>query len=55
MKNKEQNTAQLQIRIQPSLFECFKKVCDEKYKSVSGTLKDLIVEFVEKNEKNNHR
>jgi predicted DNA-binding protein len=48
---KEQNTSQLQIRIQPSLYERLKKVCEHKYKSISGTMKDLIVKFVEENEK----
>lgn len=47
MDKKELNTAQLQIRIQPSLFEQFKMVCDKKYKSVSGMLKDLIVKCIE--------
>ena len=50
MTKKEQNTAQLQIRIQPSLYDRLKKVCDKKYKSISGAMKDLIVKFVEDNE-----
>ena len=50
MAKKEQNTAQLQIRIQPSLYDRLKKVCDCKYKSISGAMKDLIVKFVEENE-----
>jgi hypothetical protein len=51
MNKKEQNTDQLQIRIQPSLFKKFKKTCEKKYKSVSGALKDLIIKFVEENKK----
>ena len=50
MNKKEQNTAQLQIRIQPSLFKKFKLVCDKRYKSVSGMLKDLIVKCIDENE-----
>ena len=47
---KEKNTAQLQIRIRPSLLKRFKKVCDKKYKSVAGAVKEVIVKFVEENE-----
>jgi hypothetical protein len=49
MDKKELNTSQVQIRIQPSLFKKFKSVCDKKYKSVSGMLKDLIVRCIEEN------
>ena len=50
MSKKEQNTAQMLIRIQPSLYEKFKLVCDKKYTSVSGMVKEMIVKFVEENE-----
>jgi predicted DNA-binding protein len=50
MNKKEQNTSQLQIRIRPSLLEKFKKVCEKKYKSVAGAIKEMIVKFVEENE-----
>jgi predicted DNA-binding protein len=50
MDKKEQNTGQLQIRIQPSLHKRLKKVCERKYKTISSTIKDLIVEFIKENE-----
>ena len=51
MKKKELNTGQLQIRIQPSLHEKFKEVCERKYASISSVVKELIVKFLEDNEK----
>ena len=50
MEKKEQNTGQLQIRIQPSLYERFRKICEKKYASISSVVKDLIVKFVEGSE-----
>ena len=50
MDKKEQNTAQVQIRIQPSLYERFKKMCEKKYGTISGVIKDLMVKAVEESE-----
>lgn len=50
MNKKERNTGQLQIRIQPSLFDRFRKICEKKYASISGVIKELIVKYVEENE-----
>ena len=51
MENKkEKSTEQLMLWIQPTLYKRFKKVCEKKYSSVSGMVKKLIVDFVEKNE-----
>jgi predicted DNA-binding protein len=50
MNKKEQNTNQMRICIQPSLHKRLKKVCEQKYKTVSGVIKDLILVFVEENE-----
>ena len=50
MEKKEQNTGQLQIRIQPTLYERFKKICERKYASISSVVKELVVKYVEDNE-----
>ena len=51
MDKKEKSTEQMLVFMQPSLYKRFRKVCEKKYSSVSGIVKKLIVEFVEKNEK----
>lgn len=50
MDKKEQNTAQLQIRIRPSLYDKLKKTCQKRYISVSGAIKGMILDFIEQNE-----
>jgi predicted DNA-binding protein len=50
MDKKEQNTMQMQIRIQPSLYRRLQAISEAKYKSVSGLIKDLIVKFLDENE-----
>jgi hypothetical protein len=50
MDKKEKSTEQMLVFMQPSLYKRFRKVCEKKYSSVSGMVKKLILEFVEKNE-----
>jgi len=47
---KEQSNSQLQIRIPFSLLKRLKGVCNQKYRSVSSVVKELILKFVEENE-----
>ena len=39
--------------VQPDLYEKFKKCCEKKYKTISETLRDLIVEYVERKTEEN--
>jgi hypothetical protein len=50
MNKKEKATEQMLVWLQPSLYARFKKICEKKYSSVSGTIKELMIKFVEANE-----
>jgi len=49
MSKKEKSTEQLMLWVPPSLNKKFKKVCEKKYSSVSGMIKELMVKFIEAN------
>jgi predicted DNA-binding protein len=48
---RENSDKEMQIRMPPSLYERFKTICDGRYKSVSAVVKELMVKFVEDNER----
>lgn len=47
---KEKVTQELGIRIQPSLYKIFQDKCNARYKTVSEVLRELIVEYIGKEE-----
>jgi hypothetical protein len=50
---KEKINRQVILQVQPSLFGKFKKGCEENYKTVSEVLRELMGEYVRKNESKN--
>jgi len=47
---KEKVTKDINIRVQPTLFEKLRKKCHGKYQTVSEVVRQLIVEYVDKKE-----
>jgi metal-responsive CopG/Arc/MetJ family transcriptional regulator len=45
---KEKITELLNIRIQPTLMEKFKKKCNKNYKTFSEVIRELIIRYIEK-------
>jgi metal-responsive CopG/Arc/MetJ family transcriptional regulator len=46
--NKENVTRDLNVKIQPTLFDEFAKQCKSKYKTVSEVIRELMVEYIER-------
>lgn len=44
---KEKSDKDMRIRIPLSMHKKFKVLCDKKYKTVSGTIKELILKYIE--------
>ena len=49
--NKEKSVKGMLVMVPPSLLERFKAMCDRRYATVSGTVKKLMVEWIEREEK----
>lgn len=45
--DKEKVTKDINIRVQPSLFEKLRKRCKTRYKTISEVIRELIVQYVE--------
>ena len=45
----------MQIRVQPSLFEEFKKSCENNYKKVSEVIRELMLEYIRRENGKNKR
>lgn len=43
--SKENKEKDMLIRVQPSLFEQFKKKCEENYKTISEVVRDFMVNY----------
>jgi hypothetical protein len=43
--SKENKEKDLIVRVQPSLFEQFKKKCEENYKTISEVVRDFMVNY----------
>lgn len=54
-KSKEKTERQVIFMVQPSLYDQFSEACEENYKKVSETLRDLMLEYVKKQESKNER
>lgn len=50
-KSKEKTERQVIFMVQPSLYDQFSEACEENYKKVSETLRDLMLEYIKKNQK----
>ena len=48
--DKEKISRELGIMLQPSLFKKLKDICDYRYKTVSETVRELIVDYIRKEE-----
>ena len=48
---KENVTKMLGVKLHPSLFDKLEATAKQKYKTVSEVVRDLIVKFIEENEK----
>ena len=49
--SKELAKKDMQIRVQPSLFDKFQQKCNENYKKMSEVLRELMVEYINKGAK----
>ena len=49
---KEKFTREITIVVPPSLFEEFNKKCNNKFKTVSEVLRELMVSYIREDEKN---
>ena len=43
--SKENKEKDMLVRVQPSLFEQFKKKCEENYKTISEVVRDFMVNY----------
>jgi metal-responsive CopG/Arc/MetJ family transcriptional regulator len=48
--DKENVSKLIGIRVHPSLFEQFERRCKENYKTVSETVRELIVQYLNSNQ-----
>lgn len=47
----ERLSKQVVFVLQPSLFAAFERLCQDRYKSVSEVLRELILDYVQQQEK----
>lgn len=46
MKNKKEKlTEEIRVMVQPSLYESFKKSCEDEYKTISEVIRDFMVKY----------
>lgn len=50
MQKKEKLDKDLVLRVHPSLFKKFQKRCEENYKTVSEVIRELMLEYVQREE-----
>jgi hypothetical protein len=51
MQKQEKLDKDLVLRVYPSLFKKFRKTCKDNYKKVSEVMRELMVEYIQRNEK----
>ena len=44
---KEKITREIRVLMQPSLYERLEKKCQEKYKTISDIIRELVVKYLE--------
>lgn len=46
---KEKATKDVNLRIQPSLYQKFTKICNKNYKKKSEVIRELMLKYIEEN------
>jgi metal-responsive CopG/Arc/MetJ family transcriptional regulator len=44
--SKENKDKDMLVRVQPTLFDKFKEVCERNYKSISEVIREFMVEYI---------
>lgn len=44
--DKEKLEKDMFVKVQPSLYDNFKKACDKNYKNVSEVIRDLMLKYI---------
>ncbi len=47
--DKEKSTRDVNLRVQPSLYNQFQKQCTKNYKKVSEVIRELMLKYIEEN------
>jgi hypothetical protein len=50
---KEKMNRQVIFQVQPTLYDQFAKACEDNYKKISDVLRELMLEYVKKQENKN--
>ena len=48
---KEKFTQEIRIVVPPSLYTSFQKICDDKYKTVSEVIRELMLAYIQREKK----